>query len=85
MNIPKHAQEVVRLNLDGEVDVYTLSLEDHHVYIANSVLVGNCWIMRMYFEIKEQMSPQSSPEMERVFDTQNSQFMQNRGNEDSSR
>ena len=62
LNKPEHVQKVVVQNLDGEVDVYTLSLDKHHVYIANGILVANCYIMRMYFVIRGKMTPGQSPE-----------------------
>ncbi len=60
LNRPNVAQEVVRQSLDGKVDVYTLSLDKHHVYIANGVLVANCWIMRQYFEVMSKINPDQS-------------------------
>ena len=42
----------VRLNLDQETSVYTLTVEGDNVYYANGYLVENCIAMRCFFEIK---------------------------------
>lgn len=79
LNKPKLVQEVVQQKVDG-IDVYTLSLENHHVYIANDVLVANCFIMRMYFVIRGKMSTEDSPGVQLARSRQVEQFNRNQNN-----
>ena len=48
---PNAVQEVVLLTLCGKIDVYDLKVQKDHCYYANDILVSNCVMMRMYFEI----------------------------------
>lgn len=48
---PNAVQEVVLLTLCGEIDVYDLKVQKDHCYYVNDILVSNCLMMRMYFEI----------------------------------
>lgn len=69
LNIPVIAHVNVPQRVDG-VKVYTLSLEEQNVYFANDILVANCWIMRMYFEVRKKMLPDLGQERSQVIDRQ---------------
>lgn len=69
LNIPVIAHVNVPQRVDG-VKVYTLSLEEQNVYFANDILVANCWIMRMYFEVRKKMLPDLGAERSQVIDKQ---------------
>lgn len=56
LNIPRHARKIVRSNYEKKINVYSLTLEKHNVYIADGILVENCsdmLMMRMFFELKQ--------------------------------
>ena len=58
---PNAVQEVVLLSLCGEIDVYDLKVQKDHCYYANDILVSNCLMMRMYFEINPNESAWTFP------------------------
>jgi len=53
---PNVVQEVVRLKLCGEIEVYDLKVQKDHCYYANDILVSNSMMMRMYFILKPPMA-----------------------------
>lgn len=50
---PNAVQEVVQLNLCGEIDVYDLKVQKDHCYYANDILVSNSMMMRMFFVVSK--------------------------------
>src|SRR3990167_8926003 len=68
LNLQEHAHTLVRQKCDG-TPVYSLTLEKDNVYFANGILVSNCsdtLFMRMYFVLKEKLSPYQSEERARA-------------------
>ncbi len=68
-------------------DVYNLTVDKDNVYYANGVLVSNSdtWVMRMYFVIRNKMSPDQSEERAVLLQKMHAQMAMNRAGDRSTK
>lgn len=70
----QHYQDVSK----GDGKRMATQKEDVKMIIGRSPDHSDTWIMRMYFEVRKKVSPQHSPEFQRLLEQQNINFLTNK-------